>query len=59
MLKPAILRQAVWKNGMETKFPLLTKIALRLLYLPATSCSTDGVGPFRGSPAETTGSAVD
>ena len=40
MMKPMVLRQAIWRKGMEANFPLRTRIARRLLGLHAMSCST-------------------
>ena len=41
VLKQIETRRNIWQATMANRFPLLAKIALRLLSLHATSCSAE------------------
>ena len=41
MLKSSSIRRSVWSSSMTKKFPILSKIADRLLSMHATSCGSE------------------
>ena len=41
VLKPTHVRRGVWESTMKAQYPLLTRIATRVLSLHATSCSAN------------------
>ena len=41
VLKAAVLRQDVWRDSMQQRYPYLAAVALRLLSLRATTCMSE------------------